>query len=45
LHAIWKEEIFGPVLSVARAANYAEAVEMVDEYGNGVAIFTRDGEA
>ncbi|HVL20618.1 MAG TPA: aldehyde dehydrogenase family protein, partial [Amaricoccus sp.] len=26
---IWKEEIFGPVLSVARAANYAEAVEMV----------------
>ena len=44
---IWKEEIFGPVLSVARAANYAEAVEMVakHEYGNGVAIFTRDGDA
>jgi malonate-semialdehyde dehydrogenase (acetylating)/methylmalonate-semialdehyde dehydrogenase len=44
---IWKEEIFGPVLSVARAANYAEAVGMVakHEYGNGVAIFTRDGDA
>ena len=44
---IWKEEIFGPVLSVARAANYAEAVDMVarHEYGNGVAIFTRDGDA
>jgi hypothetical protein len=44
---IWKEEIFGPVLSVARAANYAEAVDMVarHEYGNGVAVFTSDGDA
>jgi malonate-semialdehyde dehydrogenase (acetylating)/methylmalonate-semialdehyde dehydrogenase len=44
---IWKEEIFGPVLSVARAESYAAAVEMVarHEYGNGVAIFTRDGDA
>ena len=44
---IWKEEIFGPVLSVARAKTYAAAVEMVarHEYGNGVAIFTRDGDA
>ena len=44
---IWKEEIFGPVLSVARAKNYDEAVAMVakHEYGNGVAVFTRDGDA
>ena len=44
---IWKEEIFGPVLSVARAKNYDEAVELVarHEYGNGVAVFTRDGDA
>jgi malonate-semialdehyde dehydrogenase (acetylating)/methylmalonate-semialdehyde dehydrogenase len=44
---IYKEEIFGPVLSVVRAANYNEALELCDnhEYGNGVAIFTRDGDA
>ncbi len=44
---IYKEEIFGPVLSVARAKTYADAVKMVNdhEYGNGVAIFTRDGDA
>ena len=44
---IWKEEIFGPVLSVARAASYDAAVDMVSrhEYGNGVAVFTRDGDA
>src|SRR5690606_12257387 len=44
---IWKEEIFGPVLSVVRASNYSEAAEVVSrhEYGNGVAIFTRDGDA
>ena len=44
---IWKEEIFGPVLSVARARNYDEAVGLVarHEYGNGVAVFTRDGDA
>jgi malonate-semialdehyde dehydrogenase (acetylating) / methylmalonate-semialdehyde dehydrogenase len=41
------EEIFGPVLSVLRVDTYAEAVQMVNdhEYGNGVAIFTRDGGA
>jgi malonate-semialdehyde dehydrogenase (acetylating)/methylmalonate-semialdehyde dehydrogenase len=43
---IYKEEIFGPVLSVVRAKDYAEALElpMKHEYGNGVAIFTRDGD-
>src|SRR5690606_28870501 len=43
--SIWKDEIFGPVLSVVRAKNYAEAAEVVGrhEYGNGVSIFTRDG--
>jgi malonate-semialdehyde dehydrogenase (acetylating)/methylmalonate-semialdehyde dehydrogenase len=44
---IYKEEIFGPVLCVARAANYSEALGLCNdhEYGNGVAIFTRDGDA
>jgi malonate-semialdehyde dehydrogenase (acetylating)/methylmalonate-semialdehyde dehydrogenase len=44
---IYREEIFGPVLSVVRAADYAEAVELINthEYGNGTAIFTRDGDA
>ncbi|MCU4162221.1 CoA-acylating methylmalonate-semialdehyde dehydrogenase [Acidiphilium sp. AL] len=44
---IYKEEIFGPVLSVVRAKNYAEAVDLINahEYGNGTAIFTRDGDA
>ena len=44
---IYKEEIFGPVLSVVRANDYAEAVEMINahEFGNGTAIFTRDGDA
>jgi len=44
---IYKEEIFGPVLSVVRAKDYAEALDlpMKHEYGNGVAIFTRDGDA
>ncbi|WP_407818353.1 aldehyde dehydrogenase family protein, partial [Staphylococcus aureus] len=43
---IYKTEIFGPVLSVVRAKNYEEALElpMKHEYGNGVAIFTRDGD-
>ena len=41
----YDDEIFGPVLGVARVANYAEALEMINAnpYGNGVAIFTRDG--
>jgi malonate-semialdehyde dehydrogenase (acetylating)/methylmalonate-semialdehyde dehydrogenase len=44
---IYKEEIFGPVLSVVRAADYAEAVDLINshEFGNGTAIFTRDGDA
>jgi malonate-semialdehyde dehydrogenase (acetylating)/methylmalonate-semialdehyde dehydrogenase len=44
---IYKEEIFGPVLSVVRAKDYDEAVRLPSEheYGNGVAIFTRDGDA
>ena len=44
---IYKEEIFGPVLSVVRANDYEEALRLPSEheYGNGVAIFTRDGDA
>jgi malonate-semialdehyde dehydrogenase (acetylating)/methylmalonate-semialdehyde dehydrogenase len=44
---IYKEEIFGPVLSVVRAKDYSEALRLANEheYGNGVAIFTRDGDA
>ena len=43
---IYKTEIFGPVLSVVRAKTYEEAIDlpMSHEYGNGVAIFTRDGD-
>ncbi|NLE81367.1 MAG: CoA-acylating methylmalonate-semialdehyde dehydrogenase [Rhodococcus sp.] len=43
---VYKEEIFGPVLLVARAADYEEALRLPSEheYGNGVAIFTRDGD-
>jgi malonate-semialdehyde dehydrogenase (acetylating)/methylmalonate-semialdehyde dehydrogenase len=43
---IYKEEIFGPVLSVVRAKDYNEALRLPSEheYGNGVAIFTRDGD-
>jgi malonate-semialdehyde dehydrogenase (acetylating) / methylmalonate-semialdehyde dehydrogenase len=44
---IYREEIFGPVLSVVRAHNYEEGLALANdhEYGNGVAIFTRDGDA
>jgi malonate-semialdehyde dehydrogenase (acetylating)/methylmalonate-semialdehyde dehydrogenase len=44
---LYQEEIFGPVLSVVRAEDYEQALKMVNdhEYGNGVAIFTRDGDA
>jgi malonate-semialdehyde dehydrogenase (acetylating)/methylmalonate-semialdehyde dehydrogenase len=44
---IYKQEIFGPVLSVVRAKTYEEALDlpMKHEYGNGVAIYTRDGDA
>ncbi|OZG72018.1 methylmalonate-semialdehyde dehydrogenase (acylating) [Hahella sp. CCB-MM4] len=44
---IYDEEIFGPVLSVVRVNSYEEAVELINdhEYGNGTAIFTRDGDS
>jgi malonate-semialdehyde dehydrogenase (acetylating)/methylmalonate-semialdehyde dehydrogenase len=44
---IYRDEIFGPVLSVVRAPTYEDAVRLVNEnaYGNGVALFTRDGGA
>ena len=44
---IYHEEIFGPVLSVVRVPDYDTAVQLVNdhEYGNGTAIFTRDGDA
>ena len=43
---IYKEEIFGPVLSVVRAKNFEEALNLVNdhEFGNGASIFTRDGD-
>ncbi|WP_435243800.1 CoA-acylating methylmalonate-semialdehyde dehydrogenase [Streptomyces cucumeris] len=43
---IYREEIFGPVLSVVRARDYEEALRLPSEhpYGNGVALFTRDGD-
>ena len=45
--SIYKDEIFGPVLSVVRAKDYEDGLDlaMSHEYGNGVAIFTRDGDA
>jgi malonate-semialdehyde dehydrogenase (acetylating)/methylmalonate-semialdehyde dehydrogenase len=44
---IYKEEIFGPVLTVVRAHDYEEGLALASdhEYGNGVAIYTRDGDA
>ncbi len=44
---IYQQEIFGPVLAVVRAQDYGQAVNMINdhEYGNGTAIFTRDGDA
>ena len=44
---IYKEEIFGPVLCIVRAETFEEALQLVNEheFGNGTAIFTRDGEA
>lgn len=45
--SIYKEEIFGPVLSVVRAKTYDEGLKLINdhEFGNGVAIFTNDGGA
>ena len=42
---IYKEEIFGPVLSCVRVADFASAVQLINdhEFGNGVSCFTRDG--
>jgi malonate-semialdehyde dehydrogenase (acetylating)/methylmalonate-semialdehyde dehydrogenase len=42
---IYKEEIFGPVLSCVRVKDFAEAVDLINahEFGNGVACYTRDG--
>jgi malonate-semialdehyde dehydrogenase (acetylating)/methylmalonate-semialdehyde dehydrogenase len=44
---IYREEIFGPVLCIVRVPDFESALALVDahEYGNGVAIFTRDGNA
>jgi malonate-semialdehyde dehydrogenase (acetylating)/methylmalonate-semialdehyde dehydrogenase len=44
---IYREEIFGPVLCVVRVPDFAAAVALINahEYGNGTAIFTRDGDA
>jgi malonate-semialdehyde dehydrogenase (acetylating) / methylmalonate-semialdehyde dehydrogenase len=43
---IYKEEIFGPVLAVVRVPDYRTAVDLINahEFGNGTAIFTRDGD-
>jgi len=43
---IYKEEIFGPVLSVVRAKDFDEATQLVNdhEFGNGTSIYTRDGD-
>jgi malonate-semialdehyde dehydrogenase (acetylating)/methylmalonate-semialdehyde dehydrogenase len=43
---VYREEIFGPVLAIVRAQSFDEALALVDahEFGNGAAIFTRDGE-
>ena len=44
---VYKEEIFGPVLSVVRVKSFEEATKLINdhEYGNGVSIYTRDGDA
>jgi malonate-semialdehyde dehydrogenase (acetylating) / methylmalonate-semialdehyde dehydrogenase len=45
--SIYQEEIFGPVLAVVRVPNYQTGLDLINrhEYGNGTAIFTRDGES
>ena len=44
---IYKEEIFGPVLSIVRAKDFDEALNLINdhEFGNGTSIYTRDGDA
>jgi malonate-semialdehyde dehydrogenase (acetylating)/methylmalonate-semialdehyde dehydrogenase len=43
--SLHREEIFGPVLSIVRVASYEEAIAVISasEFGNGAAIFTKDG--
>ena len=43
---IYREEIFGPVLAIVRAPDYETALRLINEneYGNGTAIFTGDGD-
>jgi malonate-semialdehyde dehydrogenase (acetylating)/methylmalonate-semialdehyde dehydrogenase len=45
--AVYREEIFGPVLAVVRVSSVVEAIELINSnpYGNGTALFTRSGEA
>lgn len=45
--SIYRDEIFGPVLATMRAASFDDAVDIIHghEYGNGVSIFTRDGDS
>ncbi len=45
--SVYRDEIFGPVLSVVRVATFADAIDMIDKnaWGNGTAIYTRDGGA
>ena len=45
--SIWREEIFGPVLSCVRVKDFAEGIQVINrhEYGNGASLFTRDGNA
>ncbi len=45
--SLWREEIFGPVLAIVRVADFDAAVKLIDAhaYGNGVALFTRDGDS
>lgn len=44
---VYKEEIFGPVLTISRVDTFDDAIKLINnhEYGNGTAIFTRDGDA
>ncbi len=44
---IYQEEIFGPVLCILRVESYEQGLQLINdhEYGNGVALFTRDGDA
>jgi len=45
--SIYRDEIFGPVFSVVRAPDFEQAIQLINahEFGNGTAIFTRDGDA